>query len=267
MNIIFHASAGTGKTYQVTNLYAAFVLGRRFETQTANGKNVVLHEPDADGPLNPRRILLMTFTDNAAAELRTRVTQLILKARHEAEVGGNGDEVEKIVRILRQLPAAPICTFHSFCASFLRERALDAGLTPGFSVLDQDEADLILDESAKTELLARLNREPRLERSEMSAFDPDFEAFCAGVRVLGGKYGAAVTDIVKNLLRQAAGKGIALDAAEDMLPPPDHSVSRDDFVTVLDAMKQARADRKDGLPDRARKCYAPWKRISTIFRL
>ena len=251
MNIIFHASAGTGKTYQVTNLYAALALGRRFDTQTANGKTVVLHEPDAAGPLDPRRILLMTFTDNAAAELRTRVTQLILKARYEADVRGNNEEVETIIRILRQLPAAPICTIHSFCASFLRERALDAGLSPGFSVLDQDEADSLLDESAQTELLARLNQEPRLEHSEIPAYDPDFEAFCAGVRVLGGEYGMAMTDIVKNLLRQAAGKGIALDGAEDMLPPPDHSVSRDDFVAMLDSIKRVRASRKGGLPDRA----------------
>ena len=89
----------------------------------------------------------------------------------------------------------------------------------------------------------------------MPPYDPDFEAFCASVRVLGGEYGTAVTDIVKTLLRQAAGKGIALDGAEDMLPPPDHSVSRDDFVAVLDAMKKVRASRKDGLPDRAAKVF------------
>jgi ATP-dependent helicase/nuclease subunit A len=255
MNIIFHASAGTGKTQQVTNLYAAYVLGRRFETKTADGKTVVLYEPGAAGPLDPRRILLMTFTENAAAELRTRVTQLILKARHEAEAGGNGNEVEKIVRVLRQLPAAPICTIHSFCAGFLRERALDAGLTPGFSVLDQDEADLILDESAEAELLARLNRALRPNHSDIPEYDPDLEAFCAGVRVLGGEYGTAVTHIVNNLLRQAAGKGVALDGAEDMLPPPRHSVSREDFVAALDAMIQERASRKDGLPDRAAKMF------------
>ena len=91
MNIIFHASAGTGKTHQVTHLYAALALGRRLNAQTADGKTVVLHEPGTAGPLDPRRILLMTFTDNAAAELRTRVTQLILKARSEADASGNED--------------------------------------------------------------------------------------------------------------------------------------------------------------------------------
>ena len=251
MNIIFHASAGTGKTHQVTHLYAALALGRRLNAQTADGKTVVLHEPGTAGPLDPRRILLMTFTDNAAAELRTRVTQLILKARSEADASGNNEVVETIIRILRQLPAAPICTIHSFCASFLRERALDAGLSPGFSVLDQDEADSLLEESVQTELLARLNREPRREPSEMPMYDPDFEAFCAGARVLGGEYGTAITDIVKNLLCQAAGKGVALDGAEALLPPPEHSISRDDFVAVLDSMKRVRSSRKSGLPNRA----------------
>ena len=255
MNVIFHASAGTGKTYQVTNLYAALVLGRRFETQTADGNPVVLHEPAAGAPLDPRRILLMTFTDNAAAELRTRVTQLILKARYEAEAAGNSEEIETIVRVLRQLPAASICTIHSFCTSFLRERALDAGLPPGFSVLDQDAADELLDECAQAELLARLNRDPRPEASELPPYDPDFESFCAGVRVLGGEYGTAVTDIVKTLLRQAAGQGLALDHAEDMLPPPVHTVSRADFVDVLDALKGVRASRKDGLPPQAAEVF------------
>lgn len=255
MNVIFHASAGTGKTYQVTNLYAALVLGRRFETQTADGNPAVLHEPAAGVPFDPRRILLMTFTDHAAAELRTRVTQLILKARYEAEATGNSEEIETIVRVLRQLPAASICTIHSFCTSFLRERALDAGLPPGFSVLDQDAADELLDECAQAELLARLNRDPRPEASELPPYDPDFESFCASVRVLGGEYGTAVTDMVKTLLRQAAGQGLGLDHAEDMLPPPVHTVSRADFVDVLDALKGVRASRKDGLPPQAAEVF------------
>ena len=254
MNVIFHASAGTGKTFQVTHLYAALVLGRPFETMTPDGKTAILHEA-ADGPLDPRRILLMTFTDNAAAELRTRVTQLILKARHEADAAGDGAEIEKIVRILRQLPAAPISTIHSFCAGFLRERALDAGLPPGFTVLDQDDAETLLDECAQAELLARLNREPRAERSELPPYDPDFESFCNSARVLGGEYGTAVTDSVKALIHQAASLGLALDNAEDMLPPPRHTITRDDFAAVRDALHRVRASRDTELPDRARQVF------------
>ncbi len=254
VNIIFHASAGTGKTHQVTRLYAALVLGRRFETKTSDGATAILHEPAA-GPLDPRRILLMTFTENAAAELRTRVTQLILQARHEADASGDGAEIEKIIRILRQLPAATISTIHSFCAGFLRERALDAGLPPGFTVLDQDEAESLLDECAQTELLARLNREPRTERSELPPYDPDFESFCNSARVLGGEYGIAVTDSVKALIHQAASLGLDLDNAEDMLPPPRHTVTRDDFAAVRDALHGVRASRADGLPSRARQVF------------
>ena len=44
-----------------------------------------LYEPEGGKAVDPRRILLVTFTDNAAAELRTRVTQLVLKARYEAK--------------------------------------------------------------------------------------------------------------------------------------------------------------------------------------
>ena len=54
MNVVYNASAGTGKTYEVTRLYVERVM-----------------EDDID----PCSILLMTFTENAAAELRMRVAQ------------------------------------------------------------------------------------------------------------------------------------------------------------------------------------------------
>ena len=64
MNIVYNASAGTGKTYQVTSLYEKLVL---------------------EEGIDPREILLMTFTDNATAELRMRVSHRLLKARRSAE--------------------------------------------------------------------------------------------------------------------------------------------------------------------------------------
>jgi len=123
MNIVYNASAGTGKTYQVTQLY----------------EDLVLKEG-----IDPREILLMTFTENAAAELRMRVSHRLLKARRIAETDGNGDLAECAILAMSRLPSAPIGTIHSFCTRLLREHALEAGLSPGFSVLAGDEHTALL---------------------------------------------------------------------------------------------------------------------------
>lgn len=262
MNIVFQASAGTGKTHQVTHLYASMLLARRYETADADGAPIVLHDPRGRESADPRRILLMTFTDNAAAELRTRVTELILKARQEAEDAGNSDEIDRTVRMLRALPSAPICTIHSFCASFLREHALEAGISPAFAVLDQNEAEEMLEEVARDELIARLN--PQSESSGAPA-DPDFAAFCGSVRVMGGDYGSSVADTARNLLRQADSKGLSLDDAERMLPPATHTVTASDFLGVLERFRQIRSERGGKLPDRAAKVFQTLEKIAADF--
>lgn len=263
MNIIFHASAGTGKTYQVTNLYVSLVLGRSYDVEAAGGKPRRIAA--AGKPADPRRILLMTFTDAAAAELRTRVTQLILKARYEADAQGNDAVIQRTVEVLRALPSSPICTIHSFCASFLREHALEAGLSPGFAVLDETEAKALLDEVARDELLARLNR-PRPGEGA-GAYDPDFESFCQSEqRVLGGgEYATAVSDAATRLLAQAMSKGLDLRRAESMLPPPDTQVTVDDFRQVFEQMKKAKAERGGDLPGRAAEVFQALEEILRDF--
>lgn len=262
MNIVFQASAGTGKTYQVTHLYVSLLLGRRYEMRGDDDTPCVLHEPEDGKPIDPRRVLLMTYTDNAAAELRTRVTQLILKARHEAEEKGDAAETEQMIRILRSLPSAPISTIHSFCAGLLRERALDAGISPAFVVMDQDEAEELLEQTAREELLARLN--PGSGDAEPLA-DTDFRAFCETVRVMGGTYGSSVVQTVCNLLRQADSKGIELAAAESLLPPTTHTATPADILAILDKLKHVKAERGGELPGKASEVFQTLENISHDF--
>ena len=59
MNLVYSASAGTGKTYQVTQRYLDKILNEQ---------------------IDPRDILLMTFTENAATELRTRINAYLQTA-------------------------------------------------------------------------------------------------------------------------------------------------------------------------------------------
>ena len=129
----------------------------------------------AGKPADPRRILLMTFTDAAAAELRTRVTQLVLKARYDADRQGDDHAIQRTVEVLRALPAVAHL-HHPLLLRELPPRARPRGrplarLSPCST---RTEAKALLDEVARNELLARLNRPARRARKSGS-YDPDFE--------------------------------------------------------------------------------------------
>ncbi len=207
MNIVYNASAGTGKTFQVTQLYEKLVI---------------------DDGIDPREILLMTFTDNAAAELRMRVAHRLLKARRIAEAEGNDERAERAIAASSKLSSAPIGTIHSFCTRLLREHALEAALSPGFSVLVGDERDNLLNRTCREELLAALDA------------DPDFKTFCAGVHILGtGRgFGTSITETVPKLMDQASSLGISLKNAETLLPDPLPPVSIDEFRSILGRLQE-----------------------------
>ena len=78
------------------------------------------------------RLLAITFTERAAAEMRSRVRERLL---------GLGER-----ELARQAEGAAIATIHGFCSGLLHSNALAAGLDPEFTVLDQAAAGrLVLD--------------------------------------------------------------------------------------------------------------------------
>ncbi len=68
-------------------------------------------------------LLVVTFTDKAARELKNRIYMEL-------------SEDPGMRRHLVQLPRASISTIHSFCARLLREHFLEARIEPAFRVLD-----------------------------------------------------------------------------------------------------------------------------------
>ena len=80
-------------------------------------------------------IAAITFTEKAAAELRSRTRQLL-----EAHPGPDTDAA------LTRLDHAPIGTLHSFARRILFDFPIEAGLPPGFTVLDELESGLAFEE-------------------------------------------------------------------------------------------------------------------------
>ena len=215
MNMIFNASAGTGKTWQVTELYSALVLGKDHE-----------HLPAGRKAIDPRRILLMTFTDNAAAELRGRVSGKMIAAEKAALDSGDDEQADRARRVLRFMPAASISTIHAFCAGLLREHALELGLSPAFQTLEDEDRDELLDEVLKAEFFQSLET------------DADFREFCSGVSILGSPDNSySLINTVRALLEKAASRGLDLGNAEAMLPPPERTVCRQSFERIRDELE------------------------------
>lgn len=115
-NQLVEAGAGSGKTQMMAERMAAGV---------ASGVYEVPH------------MAAVTFTRKAAAELRGRF-QLAL----ESELMNSGSDAARTERVraaLSNIERFFAGTIHSFCAHLLRERPVEAGVSPGFTELDEVE--------------------------------------------------------------------------------------------------------------------------------
>lgn len=121
------ASAGTGKTYSIALIHLRLIL---------SGTAV-------------ERILVTTFTEAAAAELRERLRKRLTDARDaltgeptedelliaalaaaEKSYGGRDLLLRRVEVALSCFDLAPVCTIHGFCHRLLRDHALELGADP-----------------------------------------------------------------------------------------------------------------------------------------
>ncbi|MDQ7844553.1 MAG: UvrD-helicase domain-containing protein [Armatimonadota bacterium] len=122
-NVLVEAGAGTGKTTLLVDRIEALV---------------------SSGRARLRDLVAITFTEQAAAELRVKVQERIERRLHEAR---DAAARARYRQALVDLELAPISTIHAFCASLLRERPVEAGVDPGFQVADELTASLFRTEA------------------------------------------------------------------------------------------------------------------------
>ncbi|MBD5445377.1 MAG: helicase-exonuclease AddAB subunit AddA [Lachnospiraceae bacterium] len=117
-NILVSAAAGSGKT-------AVLV------------ERIVKMISDAEKPVDIDRLLIVTFTNAAAAEMRERISTAI----------GNKllsePENEHLQRQATLLHNAQITTIDSFCLFVIRNHFHTIGLDPGFRIADEGEMKLL----------------------------------------------------------------------------------------------------------------------------
>ncbi|MHB1561480.1 MAG: UvrD-helicase domain-containing protein, partial [Isosphaeraceae bacterium] len=136
-SVALSAGAGCGKTMVLTERFLAAL--------------------DDGGGRPLEALVALTFTEKAARELRQRI-----RARCRARLAASGDgsssaaEAEWWAAVLRGLDAAPIGTFHEFCARLLRRHAMLAGVDPEFAILDQSIGGSLRDEAVRIAIRRRL---------------------------------------------------------------------------------------------------------------
>lgn len=148
---LIEASAGTGKTFTIALLYVRLVLGAP-EPVTDNNTETAIP------PLTPKQILVVTFTELAAGELRDRIrARLVEAAEYFLQQEKQDDPL--LVELRAQYPQqhwpsyawrlqaasqsmdeASIATIHSWCNRMLLEHAFDTrGLFNREMVTDSSE--------------------------------------------------------------------------------------------------------------------------------
>lgn len=125
-NTLLEASAGTGKTYSIENIFL------RLLVETG---------PHRKEPLKVNEILAVTFTKAAAADLKARIRHNLEKTLRLNEnwpdfleaIREKGDisfkeALSRIEEAIFNFDQAPIFTIHGFCFKALQEHAFEGGL-------------------------------------------------------------------------------------------------------------------------------------------
>ncbi|MDQ3266457.1 MAG: UvrD-helicase domain-containing protein [Myxococcota bacterium] len=193
-NLALMAGAGAGKTYSLVTICLHLLGGARRDGEA----------------LAPSELCLMTFTDKAAGELRTR-----LRERLDALAGAATDRLEPELRtsfaalghgfpaadlwrrIRDDLGAAAIGTFHSLCVQLLRRAPAGFGVDPSFELLDERDAQSLIRDCAERVVLQALEKQ-----------DVHVSELCRELHFTGGGYALGLVDALIFVLQKVREEGV-----------------------------------------------------------
>ena len=116
--LLVSAAAGSGKTATLT-------------------ERIIRSLTDPVSHMDIDSILVVTFTNAAAAELRAKISRALNKAVEENPTD------KHLKRQLHLLPSAKIRTIDSFCNDILRANCDRVGVSPGYRIADTAECELL----------------------------------------------------------------------------------------------------------------------------
>lgn len=213
------AAAGSGKTRVLVQRYLRFV---------RNG-------------ISPDRMLTITFTKKAAAEMKQRIVAALT--------------AEGLDREAQAAETGPIQTLHSFCERVLRENALEAGIDPRFEIMDGRAKASLVERCISQTIAGCLGEEDPLVEAliERLAGLPEFRD-----RDPHGKLKGAVRDLV----RKFRGSEVRIEQLMAMARSPEALLQQWQEVILRSVPEHVRAQVSPGpeFAERLRSAYGDAKK-------
>jgi ATP-dependent helicase/nuclease subunit A len=123
-SVIISSPAGSGKTEKLARRYVSLLLG---------GSEI-------------EKILAITFTEKAAAEMKERILKILEK-----------ENPDMFLKVREKMPLMRISTIHAFCLKLLKRFSLELGLDPSLEVIDEFNASILWSESVYESLMEEKN--------------------------------------------------------------------------------------------------------------
>jgi ATP-dependent exoDNAse (exonuclease V) beta subunit len=183
-NVCLSAGAGSGKTRALVQMYCALISGASSFKE----------------PVPIERIVAITFTEKAAAEMKKRVREAL-----ELKLRASDGELFWKDR-LRKLEWAPIKTIHSFCAGIIRDHPVEAHVDPAFTILDDYTTAEQLEKIVTDVVMNGLSKKDPLVRQLVYAYG---FSRTPGVSGLG--------NFLQNACRQLSGSGLGGHELDQLL--------------------------------------------------
>ncbi len=160
-NVLVSAAAGSGKTAVLTTRVASHIAVK-------------------ENHISADRILVVTFTKAAAAEMRSRIESKL------AERLENDPNNTHLIKQMLLFPSAKICTIDSFCIELVRENFDKLGVSPDFKIVEDNALNTI-----RNQALSEVFEE------QFAKKDADFLKL---LRVVGSRYDdSTLADYVKKI--------------------------------------------------------------------
>lgn len=124
--VLVNAAAGSGKTAVLTSRIIKRLIPTEGET-----------------PVGADRLLVVTFTRAAAAEMRERIERGLKNELILATESGDSEKRRFISKQIKQLAAAKISTIDSFCQTLVKEYFHILKISPAFQIIQASEEKLM----------------------------------------------------------------------------------------------------------------------------
>lgn len=196
-NVLVSAAAGSGKT--------AVLVERVIKLIT-----------DENNPVDIDKLLIVTFTNAAAAEMRTRISGALNKILLENPADMNA------ARQLSLVPAAKICTIDSFCINLVRENFFELGINQDFGLLDGAKADILSETAINTVI--------------DDYFENDDEVFKTLLEMFSSsKDNSAFADVIKRIHTYIYAQPFPFEWLKEMVEKynPKYSMQDSDWINFL----------------------------------